>query len=88
MEFPNEHIIEDLYSSGLVTDIETTPEYKELLGEYNNLYDTIEDKNLLDKFEKLGEMKNKLYSQNDAIIFKYGFSMATKIIMEALSTKI
>lgn len=88
MEFPNEHIIEDLYRSGLVTDIETTPEYKDLLGEYNDLYDTIEDKNLQNKLEKLEEMKNKLYSQNDAMIFKYGFSMATKIIMEALSTKI
>lgn len=88
MEFPNERIIEDLYSSGLLTDIETTPEYKELLSAYNNLYDTIQDKNLLDKFQTLEEMKNKLYAENDRIIFKYGFSMATKIIMEALTTNI
>lgn len=30
-------------------------------------------------------MKNKLYSENDRIIFKYGFSMAIRIIMEALT---
>lgn len=88
MEFPNEHIIEDLYKSGLVTNIETTPEYKDLLGEYNDLYDTIEDKALQDKLEKLEEMKNNLYSENDRIIFKCGFSVAVKIMIEALSTKI
>ena len=88
MEFPNEHIIEDLYRSGIVTDVETTPEYKELLGKYNTLYGTIEDKDLQDKLEKLEELKNELHSANDEMIFKCGFSMATKIIMEALTCKI
>ena len=53
MEFPNEHIIEDLYNSDLVTDIPSSQEYKDLLEEYNKLYDTIEDNNLRDKIEKL-----------------------------------
>lgn len=88
MEFPNEHIIEDLYRSGLVTDIETTQEYKELLEEYNNLYDTIEDKNLLDKLKKLEELKNEFHSTNDEMVFKCGFSMATKIIIDALTTNV
>jgi len=86
MEFPDNHIIEELYSSGMVTDVSTSKAYKELLGEYNDLYDTIEDKNLRDKLEKLEEMKNKLYSETDKDIFKCGFSMATKMIMEALTT--
>lgn len=88
MDFPNQHIIEDLYSSGLVTNVETTPEYKQLLGEYNDLYDTIEDKDLRDKLEKLEEMKRKLFSENDKIIFKYGFSMATKMLIESLTTNL
>lgn len=70
MEFPNEHIIEDLYNSDLVTDIPSSKEYKDLLKEYNKLYYTIEDKNLRDKIEKLEEMKNKLYFANDKEIFK------------------
>lgn len=88
MEFPNEHIIEDLYNSDLVTDIPSSQEYKDLLEEYNKLYDTIEDNNLRDKIEKLEEMKNNLYFANDKEIFKCGFSMATKILMEALTFKI
>ena len=88
MDFPNEHIIEDLYSSGLVADVETTLEYKQILGEYNDLYDTIEDKDLRYKLETLQEMKNKLYSENDKTIFKCGFSMATKILIESLTTNL
>lgn len=88
MEFPDNHIIEELYSSGIVTDIESSPAYKEMLGTYNDLFDTIEDKELKAKLEKLEEMKNNLYSENDKIIFKCGFSMATKMLMEALTTNI
>ena len=28
MEFPDNHIIEELYSSGLVTDVSTSQEYR------------------------------------------------------------
>ena len=85
MNFKQQHIIEDLYSTGLFANMETTPEYKELLIKYNKFYDTIEDKELKKQFEKLEEMKNKLYSINDRNIFKVGFSIATKLLMEALS---
>lgn len=88
MEFPNEHIIEEIYSSDLVTDVESTPEYRQILGEYNDLFDTIEDKELQEKLEKLEEMKNKLYGENDKQIFKIGFSMATKMLIEALTCKL
>lgn len=88
MEFPDNHIIEELYSSGLVTDVSTSPEYKNLIEEYNDLFDTIEDKELKNKLETLEEMKNKLYSETDKDIFKLGFSMATKMLMEALTTNI
>lgn len=88
MEFPDNHIIEELYSSGLVTDVSTSQEYKNLIVEYNHLFDTIEDKELKNKLETLEEMKNKLYSETDKDIFKLGFSMATKMLMEALTTNI
>ena len=88
MEFPNEHIIEEIYNSDLVTDVETSQEYKQMLGEYNDLFDTIEDKELQEKLAKLEEMKNKLYSENDRQIFKVGFSMATKMLIEALTCKL
>lgn len=88
MEFPDNHIIEELYSSGLVTDVSTSQEYKNLIEEYNDLFDTIEDKELKNKLETLEEMKNKLYSETDKDIFKLGFSMATKMLMEALTTNI
>ena len=88
VEFTNEHIIEDLYSSDMVTNMETTPKYKELLKEYNKLFDSIEDEELKVKLEKLEEMKNNLYGKNDKQIFKVGFSMATKMIVSALTCKI
>lgn len=78
MDFPDNHIIEELYSSGLVVDVESSQEYKNLLGEYNDLYDTIEDKDLRIKLEKLEEMKNNLYSENDKIIFKLRFFYGNK----------
>lgn len=88
MEFPDNHIIEELYSSGVVTNIATSQEYKSLIGEYNDLFDTIEDEELKDKLEKLEEMKNKLYSETDKDVFKAGFSMAVKMLIEALSTNV
>ncbi len=88
MEFPDNHIIEELYSSGLVTDVSTSQEYRNLIAKYNDLFDTIEDKELKNKLETLEEMKNKLYSETDKDIFKLGFSMATKMLMEALTTNI
>lgn len=88
MDFQKEHIIEDLYSSGILSDIESNEEYKELLKKYNDLYNTIEDNELRKKLEKLEEMKNQLYSANDKAIFKIGFSMATKLLMEAISYEI
>ena len=88
MEFPDNHIIEELYSSGLVTDVSTSQEYRNLIAKYNDLFDTIEDKELKYKLETLEEMKNKLYSETDKDIFKLGFSMATKMLMEALTTNI
>lgn len=88
MEFPDNHIIEELYNSGLVTDVSTSQEYKNLIAKYNDLFDTIEDKELRNKLETLEEMKNKLYSETDKDIFKLGFSMATKMLMEALTTNI
>ena len=83
MEFPDNHIIEELYSSGVVTNVATSPEYKSLIGEYNNLFEDLKD-----KLEQLEEMKNKLYSETDKDVFKAGFSMATKILIEALSTNV
>ena len=88
MEFPDNHIIEELYNSGVVTNIEASQEYKSLIGEYNDLFDTIEDKDLKDKLEKLEEMKNNLYSETDKDVFKAGFSMAVKMLIEALSTNV
>lgn len=88
MEFQKEHIIEDLYSSGLLSDMESNEEYKILLKKYNDLYDSIEDSELKNKFEKLEEIKNQLYSANDKAIFKMGFSMAIKLFIEAISCDI
>lgn len=85
MEFPKEHIIEDLYSSGIFAEIETSPEYKKLIREYNKLYETIEDTELKEKFTKLEELKNKMNSETDKQTFKIGFSIATKLIIEAMS---
>ena len=73
--------------SDLVTDVESSPEYKQMLGEYNDLFDTIEDKELQEKLAKLEEMKNKLYIENDKH-FAYVFSLAVQLMSEAFSFKI
>lgn len=85
MDFQKEHIIEDLYSSGIFAEVETSPEYKKLIREYNELYETIEDTELKAKFTKLEELKNKMNGETDKTIFKLGFSLATKMIIEAMS---
>ena len=88
MQILDEEIIEKLFSSSFVTDIETTPEYKKLLKEYNTLFDSIEDEEIKKKLAKLEEIKNKLYGENDRQIFKTGFSIAVKMIIEALTLKL
>lgn len=88
MDFANCKIIEELYNSELITDVTTSPEYKNLINQYNDLFDTIEDKDLKDKLEKLEEMKNSLYSMTDKDIFKAGFSIAVKMLIEALTTNV
>ena len=88
MQILDEEIIEKLYSSSFVSDIETTLEYKKLLKEYNTLFDSIEDEELKKKLAKLEEIKNQLYGENDRQIFKTGFSIATKMIIEALTLKL
>lgn len=85
MDFKQKHIIEDLYDTGIFANAESTPEYKELIAKYNKFYDTIENEDLKKQFEKLEEMKNKLYSMNDRNVFKIGFSVGTKLLVEAIS---
>lgn len=85
MDFKQKHIIEDLYDTGIFANAESTSEYKELIAKYNKFYDTIENEDLKKQFEKLEEMKNKLYSMNDRNVFKIGFSVATKLLVEAIS---
>lgn len=85
MDFKQKHIIEDLYDTGIFANAESTPEYKELITKYNKFYDTIENEDLKKQFEKLEEIKNKLYSMNDRNVFKIGFSVATKLLVEAIS---
>ena len=85
MDFSKEHIIEDLYSNYILPNMETSPEYKKFLRKYNELYETIEDTELKEKFTKLEELKNKMNSENDQTSFKLGFSMAIKMILESIS---
>ena len=77
-------LIEELYNSEIISDMETSEEYKKLIRQYNNLYDSIEETDLKEKFSKLEEIKNNMYAENDKVIFKLGFSTAIKIILEAL----
>lgn len=86
MEFPNEHIIEDIYNTGIVADVVCSEKYNKLRRRYNDLYDSIESEELKNKFSKLEEIKTEMHSQNDKDLFKIGFSMATKMLIEALAT--
>ncbi len=85
MKLPKEHIIEELYMSGIFADAQTSSKYNELIREYNKLYENIEDSILKEKFKKLEELKNNLNSESDKQIFKLGFSVATKMILEAMA---
>ena len=85
MKLPKQHIIEDLYSSGFFADVETSSKYNDLIREYNKFYETIEDSILKEKFKRLEELKNSLNGESDKQIFKLGFSIATKMIIEAMS---
>lgn len=87
MELDSEQYLEKLYESGIFSDIETSQEYKKLQHKYNKFLDSIENEELKEKFIKLEEMKSGIYSQLDKDIFKLGFSVATKLIIEALNTK-
>lgn len=88
MEFPKEHIIEYLYSSGIFANIETSPEYQKIISEYNKLFESIEDTELKEKLIKLEELKNKINGETDKQTFKIGFSIAAKLIIEAMSCKL
>lgn len=84
MDLEDEQIIEQIYQSELLEDMENSKKYKKLLKQYNKLYRTIEDSKLKEQFTELEEIKNELYSQLDKDIFKLGFSFATKLITEGL----
>ena len=85
MKLPKERIIEELYMSGIFADAQTSSKYNELIREYNKLYENIEDSILKEKFKKLEELKNNLNSESDTQIFKLGFSVATKMILDSVS---
>ena len=87
MRLNSKNILEQLYKTGILVDIEGSKQYKELLHKYNQFYQQIEDEELKKKFNKLEEMKNELYSQNSQDIFKVGYAIATKSLTEALNTK-
>lgn len=88
MEFSKEDIIAEMYTSDIISNIETSDKYNKLLREYNRLFETIEDDNLKTKFANLEELKNIMYAEHDKQIFKIGFSIATKMIIEALTTEL
>lgn len=87
MKINSKNILEEFYKSGILADFETSKEYNNLLHKYNELYGKIENEQLKKQFNKLEEIKNKLYSQNNQDIFKLGFSIATKAMTEAFNTK-
>lgn len=87
MKFYNYKVIEKLYYSDIVEEKETSTQYKQLLHKYNKLYNKIEDKELKKKLNQLNEMKNKLEENSNKEAFKNGFSLATRLILEALNIK-
>lgn len=87
MDLEDEEVIKQIYQSGIITDMETSKEYKKLLKRYNKFFDSIKAEKMKRKFEILEETKNKMYSELDKDIFKLGFSMATKLIAEGLKNE-
>ena len=87
MDLEDEEVIKQIYQSGIITDMETSKEYKKLLKRYNKFFDSIKAEKMKRKFEILEETKNKMYSEMDKDIFKLGFSLATKLIAEGLKNE-
>ena len=87
MDLEDEEVIKQIYQSGIITDMETSKEYKKLLKRYNKFFDSIKAEKMKRKFEILEETKNKMYSEMDKEIFKLGFSLATKLITEGLKNE-
>ena len=87
MDLEDEEVIKQIYQSGIITDMETSKEYKKLLKRYNKFFDSIKAEKMKRKFEILEETKNKMYSEMDKDIFKLGFSLATKLIAERLKNE-
>ncbi len=85
MEFTDEQIIEEIYKTGIFAHLETGSTYKKLLHEYNVLFESIENRELKSKFEKLEQLKNQMFGENNKDVFKLGFSIATKTLVEALN---
>ena len=85
MRLSSKNILEQLYKSDILADIETSQKYRDLLHKYNKFYEQIENKELKKQFNQLEEIKNQL--QNCQDIFKLGFSIATKSLTEALNTR-
>ena len=84
MEFDNEDLLEQLYNSEIIANLETSKEYQKLIKKYNNLYSTIEDAELKKKIKKLNELINEMSAENGKTLFKIGFSKGVKMIIEAL----
>ena len=87
MDLEDEEVIKQIYQSGIITDMETSKEYKKLLKRYNKFFDSIKAEKMKRKFEIFEETKNKMYSEMDKDIFKLGFSLATKLIAEGLKNE-
>ena len=87
MDLEDEEVIKQIYQSGIITDMETSKEYKKLLKRYNKFFDSIKAEKMKRKFEILKKKKNKMYSEMDKDIFKLGFSLATKLIAEGLKNE-
>ena len=85
MKLSDEQIIEEIYKTGIFADIETGSTYKKLLHKYNVLFDSIEDTKLKSKFQKLEQLKNEMFGECNKDIFKLGFSIATKLLVESLN---
>ena len=41
MDLEDEEVIKQIYQSGIITDMETSKEYKKLLKRYNKFFDSI-----------------------------------------------